>query len=153
MAVLGTEGPPDGVLMRSARLTLGVAAVVVALAGVTTAAVRRADVEPLKPPAIGYEQTKTAITVRIHNPNRHWGLRNQRVLIQLFEQRSHPFNWFGPDTFSGTEEFPELGDIRCCLITELRPGADYEFMLPPSARFTVNAVTIDMKGPPGWVRM
>ncbi len=139
--------------MRSARLTLGVAAAVIALAGITTAAIRRGGSDaPLRQPEITWEQTKAAITVRIHNVNKHWGLRNQHVRIRLYEQPSNPFNTFGPDGYDGTEEFPELGDIYCCLISELRPGGGYAIELFPSKRFKVNAVKIDVIGPPGWIK-
>ncbi len=109
--------------------------------------------EPVKDPEITWEQTPQAIKVHIHNPNRTWGMRNQRVRIRLKTADGYPFQWYGPDDLNGVKDHPKLRKIPCCLIPELRPGGDFTFTLHPSFSYTLGGLDLVLKGGDGWVKM
>ena len=145
--------------MRPALIGVTAAVLVVAGVGVTAVIRRDAGSEEVEPPgvrfdpeALSFEQTDTAITLRIHNRSKHWGLRNQRVYIVVRHPDRVPINSYGPDKDSGVQGRPELGTMRCCEIPELRPGSIYTFTLFPS-RYKAGVITVNLEGPPGWIRM
>ncbi len=137
------------------KVTLLAGAAAVLSAGVVVAAtvhLRDGGDEAIKQPALSFEQTPTAVELHIHNVNKHWGLRNQRLTILVRHPDGLPIISYGPDRETSVERRPELGEMRCCLIPELRPGGDFTFTLFPS-RFTVGAFSVDLVGGPGWIRM
>jgi hypothetical protein len=114
----------------------------------------RERVGPPVEPALTYTQDSAGVHIRIHNHNAHWGMRHQRVMITLHDDRSgfDVIRTYGPD-YDNTA--PDPGDDRtmhCCEITLLAPHGDFGFDLWPS-RQRVYRITIARRGGSGWVRM
>ncbi len=140
--------------MRLQKVALGLGAVVTLAAGVTTAVRVNHYREPIKEPILSFEETATAVKVNIRNINNSWGLRNQPIEIALYtEAGSHSFHIYGPDEVEGSEDNPQLGEIHCCTITELRPNSIFTITVLPSRRFKTGKIRVRLADGPGWIKM
>lgn len=135
-------------------IALGAATVL--LAGGGTLAYRRRATRPetIKQPVLSFEQTSEHVRVTVHNPNRTWGFRDQRILILLRGTQGNIVNEYGPDgEHPPPTGMPDTGRrISCCLINELPPREDFVFTLWPSS-YKLDGIEIRPRGGgPHWIR-
>jgi hypothetical protein len=137
------------VVLRSKGLRLALVALVLAAVG-GGVAYARSRPERIKEPALRWAQTDGGVTVYVHNVNRTWALRDQRVLITLVGDQHNIIRSYGPDEHNTWEGAPGQS-IACCLIDHLRPGGDFVFSLWPTTMH-VAGVQIELDDTPRWER-
>ena len=122
-----------------------------ALTGTAAVAVRSHRRETLKPPVLRIEQTTAFVKLHVHNRNKHWGLYDQQVLIDLHRDSTgfSIIRSYGPDQDYSLHALPGEPTIHCCLIDRLPPGGDFTFTLWPTKQ-KVTAAVIDLYGTDNW---
>ena len=138
------------------RRTFIWAAVAVAVLGAATVTVLRAPWRIEQPVSLTatFTQGSSGVHVVVHNPNRHWGLREQPIVIVLHDQRNgfNIIRSYGPNDdihASATDR----RTIHCCKLTLLRPHHDYRFDLWPSETEIAYVTVVLARGGELWLRM
>lgn len=129
------------------RLSLLGLVVVAAGSGITYARTRP---EPIKQPRLRWTQTDAGVSVHVHNDNRTWALRDQRLIIILVGEQHNIIRSYGPNEKNTWEGSPGKS-IPCCLIDDLPPRGDFTFNLWPT-KTRVAGVTFQLDDGAHWVR-